>query len=461
MTPSQSQDVRRVVEESVAARTSTAERVVLSCILKRPIPSYEEAGRIIGAIDFCDEFHRALFEQVGDSLAAGDPLEPAMIGERVACRVAAGIYPGLQYLRRLMAMPEGDGDVSPYATIVMEHAIRRTMEAKLTEKLKRIRSAENGDISALLEDWQADLDELTSKRSENKQRSFGSIGDYAEIALDQVQSVLDRKVTDGVIGVRTGFLDIDRELMGMQEGDLIVLAARPSMGKTTLAQNIADNVASDKDMAVVIFSLEMTGEALAMRTLSASSGVDNRRLRTGMLENHEWSNLLDAVEKTKQYDQWIDSSASATPGHMKRRCREVVKRTGKKLGLVVVDYLQLMEASGGSAKDARAQQVASISRGLKSLAKELQVPVLALSQLNRGLELRPDKRPIMADLRESGAIEQDADVIMFIYRDEVYNTDSPSPGVAEIIIAKQRNGPIGVVNLRFSKDESRFENMRT
>lgn len=456
MRESTSIDVKKVVEESVAARTSTAERVVLSCILQRPIPSYEEACRVLSSGDFLDEFHRALFEQVGDSMAAGDPLEPAMIGERVAGRLAPGLNPGLQYLRRLVGMPEGKGEVGPYAKVVAEHATRRVLEERLSEHLKRIRSSETGDVEALLAGIQSDIDSLSARGERVQQKTYGALGEYVDVALDQVQAVLDRNITDGVIGVRTGFQKLDEELLGLQEGDLIVLAARPSMGKTTLATNIANNVSKNKDVCVPIFSLEMSGEALAMRMLSSESGIDNRRLRTGQLQQHEWGKLLDAAEKAKQFDQWIDTSGSATPSHMKRRCREFIKRTGKKVGLIVVDYLQLMESGGEGGRDARAQQVAAISRGLKSLAKELGAPVLALSQLNRGLEQRPDKRPIMADLRESGAIEQDADVILFIYRDEIYNPDTPDPGVAEIIIAKQRNGPIGVVRLRFNKDESRF-----
>lgn len=452
-------DVKKVVEDSVAARTSTAERVVLSCVLQRPIPSYEEACSLLKADDFCDEFHKALFEQVGISLAAGDPLEAAMIGERVACRLAPGLYPGLQYLRRLIGMPEGKGEVLPYAKIVVEHATRRELEKKLADHLRRLRSADNGDVRALLASIQADIDGLSNRGETEQDKTFGPIGEYADRALDQVQAVLERQVPDGVIGVRTGFTELDAELLGLQEEDLIVLAARPSMGKTTLAQNIADNVAANKDLCVAMFSLEMSGEALAMRGLSAQSGIDNRRLRTGQIQSHEWDKLLDAAERTKQFEQWVDTHASATPSYMKRRCREIEKRTGKKLGLVVVDYMQLMETGVEGSKDARSQQIAAISRGLKSLAKELKVPVIALSQLNRGLEQRPDKRPIMSDLRESGAIEQDADVILFIYRDEIYNPDTPDPGVAEIIIAKQRNGPIGVVKLRFSKEESKFSNI--
>lgn len=459
MRDSTSIDVKKVVEDSVAARTSTAERVVLSCILQRPIPSYEEACRLLKADDFCDEFHRALFEQVGYSMAAGDPLEAAMIGERVACRVSPGVYPGIQYLRRLVGMPEGKGDVAPYAKVVVEHATRRELEKRLAEHLKRLRSADNGDVKALLAGIQADIDGLSGRGESIQDKTYGPIGEFAERALDQVQEVLERQLPDGVIGIRTGFDKLDEELLGLQEGDLIVLAARPSMGKTTLAQNIADNVSANKDLCVVMFSLEMSGESLAMRGLSAQSGIDNRRLRTGQIQSHEWDKLLNAAEKAKQFEQWIDTHSSATPSHMKRRCREIEKRTGKKIGLVVVDYMQLMESGADGSKEARAQQVAAISRGLKALAKELRVPVLALSQLNRGLEQRPDKRPIMADLRESGAIEQDADVILFVYRDEVYNPDTPDPGMAEIIIAKQRNGPIGVVRLRFSKEESKFSNV--
>jgi len=457
MTTPHSLDVRKVFEDSVGARTITAERVVLSCVLRRPDQSYEAAKRVISGADFSDEFHRALFEQVGVSLAEGDPLEAAMIGERVASRLPQGAYPGLQYLRKLMAMTEGEGDVVPYAKVVMEHSARRVLEEKLTEHLRRLRSSANGDISGQLGQIRDEIEELSSRMGATESKTFASLGEYAEVALDKVQEVLDKKSPDGVIGVRTGFTEVDKLTLGLQRGDLIVLAARPSMGKTTLAQNIADNVAIVEKLPVAIFSLEMSGEALAMRMLSANSGIDNRRLRTGQLQDHEWGNLINAVERSKTYDMWIDT-AHATTSHMKRRCREIEARTKTKLGLVVIDYLQLMEVTGGG-KDGRAQQVASISRSLKAMAKELDAPVVALSQLNRGLELRPDKRPIMADLRESGAIEQDADLIMFLYRDEVYDPNTPTPGVTEVIVGKQRNGPIGVVNLRFDRDTSRFSNI--
>lgn len=457
MASTQSLDVRKVFEDSVGARTITAERVVLSCVLRTPERSYEAARKLISGADFSDEFHHALFEQVGVSLADGDPLEAAMIGERVASRLPQGAYPGLQYLRKLMAMPEGEGDVVAYARVVLEHSTRRILEEKLTEHLRRLRSSANGDISGQLAQLREEIEELASRTGVAEAKSFASLGEYAEVALDKVQEVLDKQSPDGIIGVRTGFTEVDKLTLGLQRGDLIVLAARPSMGKTTLAQNIADHVAIVEKLPVAIFSLEMSGEALAMRMLSSNSGIDNRRLRTGQLLDHEWGNLVNAVEMTKTYDMWIDT-AQATTSHMKRRCREIETKTKKKLGLVVIDYLQLMEASGGG-KDGRAQQVASISRSLKAMAKELDAPVVALSQLNRGLELRPDKRPIMADLRESGAIEQDADLIMFLYRDEVYDPNTPTPGVTEVIIGKQRNGPIGVVNLRFDRDTSRFSNI--
>jgi len=273
--------------------------------------------------------------------------------------------------------------------------------------------------------------------------------------LNQIQKALDAGDPDGITGIRTGFNALDKELMGLQPGDLVILAARPSMGKTTLAMNIAEHVAERENLPVAVFSIEMGGTQLAMRSLSASTGIESRRLRSGQLHEHEWAVLVEALERAKNSKQWVDAGSLVTPNTIRRRLREQ-KQRGVAIGLVVVDYLQLMVTASSSVKDVRAQQVGEISRGLKAIAKEFQVPVLALSQLNRAVDMRPDKRPVMSDLRESGSIEQDADVILFIYRDDFYNPDSPTPGVAEIIISKHRNGPVGMVTMRFDKDRSRF-----
>jgi replicative DNA helicase len=260
-----------------------------------------------------------------------------------------------------------------------------------------------------------------------------------------------------VTGVRTGFYELDRQTAGLQPGDLIVLAARPSMGKTALALNIAEHVAVSEGLPAVVFSMEMGASQLALRMVGSLGRIDQSGLRTGRLRDDEWGRLTEAVDKLSKASIFIDETPALSPAELRARARRQARVCGK-LGLIVVDYLQLMSGSSRSEEN-RATELGEISRGLKALAKELQCPVLALSQLNRSVESRNDKRPMMSDLRESGAIEQDADVIMFIYRDEYYNKDSKEPGVAEIIIAKQRNGPVGTSKLTFLKPLTKFDNM--
>jgi len=261
-----------------------------------------------------------------------------------------------------------------------------------------------------------------------------------------------------ITGVPTGFYDLDRMTSGLQAGDLVVLAARPSMGKTAFAINIAEHVALNEGLPVAVFSMEMGAAQLAVRVVGSIGRIDQGHLRTGKLTDEEWPRLTDAIERLRTVSLHIDETAGLTSSELRANARRLARRCGK-LGLIVVDYLQLMTGSSGGDGENRATELGEISRGLKMLAKELQCPVIALSQLNRGVEQRTDKRPMMSDLRESGAIEQDADIIMFIYRDDYYHKDSKDPGVAEIIIGKQRNGPTGAVRLTFLKPLTRFESL--
>ena len=282
--------------------------------------------------------------------------------------------------------------------------------------------------------------------------------------MDQLVVQLIDRVTElhengaeEVTGVRTGFYDLDRMTAGLQAGDLIVLAARPSMGKTAFALNIAENVAVQEGLPVAVFSMEMGASQLALRMVGSLGRINQSNLRTGKLGDDEWGRLSEAVDKLKNANVFIDETPALNSAELRARARRQARQCGK-LGLIVIDYLQLMSGSSSSDEN-RATEIGEISRGLKALAKELQCPVIALSQLNRSVESRNDKRPMMSDLRESGAIEQDADVIMFIYRDDYYNKESKEPGVAEIIIAKQRNGPVGDIRLTFLKPLTRFDNL--
>jgi replicative DNA helicase len=276
--------------------------------------------------------------------------------------------------------------------------------------------------------------------------------------IDRVNELHDNGAEE-VTGVRTGFYDLDRMTAGLQPGDLIVLAARPSMGKTAFALNIGEHVAVNEGLPVVVFSMEMGASQLALRMVGSLGRIDQQHLRTGALRDDEWGRLSEAVDKLGKVTMYIDESPALNPSELRARARRQARQCGK-LGLIIVDYLQLMSGTTSSNDENRATVIGEISRGLKALAKELQCPVIALSQLNRSVESRQDKRPMMSDLRESGAIEQDADVIMFIYRDDYYTKEaSKEPGVAEIIIGKQRNGPVGTVKLTFLKPLTRFDNL--
>ena len=281
--------------------------------------------------------------------------------------------------------------------------------------------------------------------------------------LDRVNELHENGAED-VTGVRTGFYDLDHMTAGLQKGDLIVLAARPSMGKTAFALNIAEHVAVNEGLPVLVFSMEMGASQLALRMVGSLGRIDQSGLRTGKLKDQDWEKLAEAVDRLKSASIFIDETPALNASELRARARRMARQFGGTLGLIVVDYLQLMSGSSSGGDENRATEIGEISRGLKALAKELQCPVIALSQLNRSVETRNDKRPMMSDLRESGAIEQDADVIMFIYRDEYYNKiDGPNPtkepGIAEIVIGKQRNGPVGTVKLTFLKPLTKFENL--
>ena len=272
-------------------------------------------------------------------------------------------------------------------------------------------------------------------------------------AVDKIESLYEQD--NPITGVSTGFTDFDEMTSGLQASDLVIVAGRPSMGKTTFAMNLAENVAIKAKKPVAVFSMEMPGDQLAMRMMSSLGRIDQHKVRTGKLDDDEWPRMTSAINLLAETQLFVDDTAALTPTEVRSRSRRLMREHGQ-LGLIVLDYLQLMQSP--SSGENRVQQISDISRNLKALAKELNVPVVALSQLNRNLEQRPNKRPVMSDLRESGSIEQDADVIVFIYRDEVYNEDSPDKGVAEIIIGKQRNGPIGTSRLTFLGQYTRFEN---
>jgi replicative DNA helicase len=338
---------------------------------------------------------------------------------------------------------------------VRERSILRKLVTASDEISTNAFNPKGRPVAAILDEAEQKIFNIGEEGARTKQ-GFQSMDTLVVDLLDRVQEMADNP--NDVTGVPTGFYDLDRMTAGFQAGDLIVLAARPSMGKTALAINIAEHVALNEGLPVAVFSMEMGAAQLAVRIVGSIGRIDQSHLRTGKLTDEEWPRLTEAIEKLRTISLHIDESAGLTSSELRANARRLSRQCGK-LGLIVVDYLQLMSGSSSDGEN-RATELGEISRGLKMLARELQCPVIALSQLNRSVEQRPDKRPMMSDLRESGAIEQDADIIMFIYRDEYYTKDAcKEPGVAEVIIAKQRNGPTGVVKLAFMNKITKFESL--
>ncbi|MGD9171490.1 MAG: replicative DNA helicase, partial [Candidatus Thiodiazotropha sp.] len=339
-----------------------------------------------------------------------------------------------------------------YAGIVREYSVMRQLISVGTDISDSAFHPQGRKAEELLDNAERKVFEIAEQTMKGK-GGFAPIKSLLTKAVDKIETLFQQD--EPITGLSTGFTDFDQMTSGLQHADLIIVAGRPSMGKTTFAMNIAENVAIQGGKAVAVFSMEMPGDALAMRMMSSLGRIDQLRVRTGKLDDDEWPRLSSAVSMLAETKLFIDDTPALSPTEVRARARRL-KRENNELGLIVIDYLQLMQAPGEG--ENRTNEISAISRSLKALAKELDVPVIALSQLNRSLEQRTNKRPIMSDLRESGAIEQDADLIVFIYRDEVYNEDSPDKGIAEIIIGKQRNGPIGTTRLTFLGKYTKFEN---
>jgi replicative DNA helicase len=381
------------------------------------------------------------------------PADVITVFEQMQSQGKAEEIGGLGYLNSLAQYVPSSANIRRYAEIVRERSILRKLVSVSDEIATSALNTNGRPVTLILDEAEQKIFSIGEEGSRMRQ-GFQSMDKLVLQLLDRVEEMSLNP--NDITGVPTGFFDLDRMTSGMQAGDLIVLAARPSMGKTALAINIAEHVALNEDLPVAVFSMEMGASQLAIRIVGSIGRIDQGRLRTGKLIDDEWPRLNDAIEKLKAVSLSIDETPGLTTSELRASARRLARCCGK-LGLVVVDDLQLMSGSSGGDGENRATELGEISRGLKMLAKELQCPVIALSQLNRGVEQRTDKRPMMSDLRESGAIEQDADVIMFIYRDDYYNKDSKDPGVAEIIIAKQRNGPTGTVKLTFLKPITKFE----
>lgn len=401
--------------------------------------------------DFYRESHRKIFRAMVELSDRNEPVDIITLSELLKARGDLEAAGGAAYLASLNDAVPTAANISYYARIVREKAILRHLIAASTQIATR-GYEEQSNVDEFLDAAEKVIFDIAEKKI---QASFVAVGDMIKDTLKAVEKLYERK--ELVTGVPTGFKDLDKLTAGLQTSELIVVAGRPSMGKTAFALNITTHAALNAGVGVAIFSLEMAREQLVLRMLCSEARVDNSKVRAGYLGERDFPKLANAAGRLHEASIYIDDTPAISVLELRAKARRLIRDREKKVGLVVVDYLQLMRGMGNASN--REQEISEISRSLKALAKELRVPVIALSQLNRRVEDRGDKRPMMADLRESGAIEQDADVIAFIYRDEVYNPKSPDKGTAEIIIAKQRNGPIGTVQLAFLNEFTRFEDL--
>jgi replicative DNA helicase len=433
-----------------------AEQSVLGGLLIDNL-AWDRAGDQVAEFDFYRHEHRLIFTAIASLIGANKPADVITVFEQLQSTGRAEACGGLAYLNSLAQSVPSAGNLRRYAEIVRERSILRKLISAADEIATNAFNPQGRAVSQILDESEGRIFKIGEEGQRNAQ-GFVGIDKLVVQLIDRVNELAENGAEE-VTGVRTGFYDMDRMTAGLQKGDLIVLAARPSMGKTAFALNIAEAVAVQEGLPVLVFSMEMGASQLALRMVGSLGRIDQQHLRTGALHDDEWGRLTDAVDKLGKASIFIDETPALNPAEVRARARRMARQFGGTLGLIVVDYLQLMSGTSKSDGENRATELSEISRSLKALSKELQCPVLALSQLNRGVESRNDKRPMMSDLRESGAIEQDADVIMFIYRDDYYNKESKEPGVAEIIIAKQRNGPVGTLKLTFLKPLTKFDNL--
>jgi replicative DNA helicase len=417
--------------------------------------AWDRVGDILLEGDFYRYEHKLIYGAVGALVTANKPADVITVFEHLQSQGKAEEIGGLAYLNSLAQYVPSASNVRRYAEIVRDRSILRKLVTASDEIATNAFNPQGRAVSQIVDESEQKIFKIGEQGKRNKE-GFQAMESLVVKLLDRVQEMADNP--NDVTGVRTGFYDLDRLTAGLQAGDLIVLAARPSMGKTALAINIAEHVALNEQLPVAVFSMEMGAAQLAVRIVGSIGRIDQGHLRTGRLTDDEWPRLTEAIEKLRTISLHIDESPGLNSSEVRANARRLSRQYGQ-LGLIVVDYLQLMSGNSSDGEN-RATELGEISRGLKMLARELKCPVIALSQLNRSVEQRPDKRPMMSDLRESGAIEQDADIIMFIYRDEYYTKDAcKEPGVAEVIIAKQRNGPTGTVKLAFLRNITKFESL--
>ncbi|WHZ12055.1 MAG: Replicative DNA helicase (DnaB) [Burkholderiaceae bacterium] len=448
---------RQVAQLRIPPHSIEAESSVLGGLLLDN-GAWDRVGDLLTDTDFYRYEHRLVYAAVAALINATRPADVITVHEQLQAQGKADEVGGLAYLNALAQYVPSAANIRRYAEIVRERAILRKLVRASDEIATSAFNTQGRAVDKILDEAEQKIFNIGEEGSRMKQ-GFQGMDSLVVQLLDRVQEMADNP--NDITGVPTGFYDLDRMTSGLQAGDLVVLAARPSMGKTALAINIAEHVALHEGLPVAVFSMEMGASQLAVRIVGSIGRIDQMHLRTGKLTDSEWPRLTEAIEKLRNISLHIDESPGLTVSELRANARRLARQCGGKLGLIVVDYLQLMGVSSSMSDENRATAIGEISRGLKMLAKELGCPVLALSQLSRGVESRTDKHPMMSDLRESGAIEQDADVVMFIYRDDYYNKDSKEPGVAEVIVSKQRNGPTGIIKLAFMKELTRFESLAT
>ncbi len=424
-----------------------AEQYVLGACLEAG-EAFARALEVLEGEDFYKTSHRKIFMAMEELFTAGEPIDILTLSERLRKNDALDAIGGIEYLGLLETIAPTSAAISHHARIVRDKKILRDLIVTATEiAVKSYDDSEETDV--ILDRAEQSIFRISEKKNK---RSFFKIKDIIKRSFDSIEKLFDKPGM--VTGVETGFTDLDRLTSGLQPSDLIIIAGRPSMGKTSFALDIARFAALKRKIPTAIFSLEMSKEQLGIRLLCSDARISSQKLRTGFLKSSDWPNLTAAAGRISEAPIFIDDSPQLSTLDVRARSRRL--QSEHSIGLIIIDYLQLMH--GRSSSESRQLEISEISRGLKGLAKELDVPIIALSQLSRAVESRPDKRPMLSDLRESGSIEQDADVVAFIYRDEFYNKESPDTGVAEILIRKQRNGPIGDIRLAFIGEYTRFEN---
>ena len=444
-------DDRDIARIKMSPHSPEAEQSVLGGLLLSN-DGWDAVAEAVIANDFYRPDHRLIFRQIAKLAEAGEPVDVITVADKLTVNGELDAAGGLAYLAELAGNTPSASNIRAYAEVVRERSSLRSLIEAAQEIAESGFNPEGRSSGELIDEAERRIMQI----SEQGPKAGGpqEVNPLLKSALDRIDELFHSG--GDITGLSTGFLELDGMTSGLQPSDLIIVAGRPSMGKTSFAMNLVEHAVLNQDKPILVFSMEMPANQLIIRLLSSLGRIDQTRIRNGKLEQEDWPKLSMAVSKLKDVPLYIDDTAALTPTEVRSRARKVAREHGK-LGMIMLDYMQLMQVAGTS--EGRTAEISEISRSLKAIAKEFECPVVALSQLNRALEGRPNKRPVNSDLRESGAIEQDADVIMFIYRDELYNEDSADKGVAEIILGKQRNGPIGTCRLAFIGQFTRFENL--